>query len=103
MGLSDLFSSSLEKELGKVFDKAVRDVDELCGGSSLLAGVMTFSALSDAYKSLEYNYSIIQKSGLSPDEYQAVLWKVFNKKGRKYISNWDQMMRGSRINSDGDF
>lgn len=103
MGLFDFFGSSLEKELGRVFDKAVGHVDDLCGGSSLIAGVMTFSALCDAYKSLEYNYTIIQKSGLSPDDYQAVLWSVFNKKGRKYISNWDQMMRGSRMNSDGDF
>ena len=39
---------------------------------------------------------MIQKCGLSNSEYLQLLEKVLNKKGRQYISNWDQMREGSQ-------
>lgn len=92
MGLFDFFKDSPEKKLGRSFDEAVRVVDEKCGGEPMLSGVMTFHAISKTYASLKQNREMIQRCGLDESEYLRVLDKVMNKKGREYISNWDQMM-----------
>lgn len=96
MGLFDLFCSSPENKLGKLFDFAVKDVVDACNGNSMLAGIMTFHALSVTYDMLKHDSSMIQQSGLSEKEYLQLLDKVLNMKGRKYISNWDQMLNGNR-------
>lgn len=95
MGLFGLFSKSPEKLLGEHFDKSVDSVIKSCGGNPLIAGVTTFSALANTYDSLKHNDAMILKCGLSKSDYLQLLEKVLDKKGHKYISNWDQMKKGS--------
>ena len=100
MGLMDLFKDSPDKKLGRWFDKAIRDVDEKCDGEPMLSGVMTFHAISQTYASLKLNREMMRQCGLDESEYLRVLEKVMNKKGRQYISNWDQMMNNNKYTDD---
>lgn len=91
MGLLNLFSNSSEQKLGRCFDKAAIDVISTYGYESIIAGVMMYSAIANTYDNLKHNHSMIRSCGLPESEYQQLLEKVLNKKGREYISNWDQM------------
>ena len=81
--------------IGKRFDQAVKEVMKLCGDMPMIAGVMAFNALTKTYDSLKYDTSMVRQCGLNTYEYLKLLEKIFNNKGRKYISNWNQMMRGT--------
>lgn len=94
MGLLDLFKDSPEKKLGRCFDEDIRDINEKYGGEPMLSGVMTFHAISKTYASLKQNSEMMQQCGLDEYKYLRILENVMNKKGRQYISNWDQMMKG---------
>ena len=94
MGFFDFLKNSPEKKLERLFDEVVGEVDKICSDESILSGVMTFHALSQVYASLKHDHEMMQRCGLDESEYLRVLEKVMNKKGRQYISNWDQMMRG---------
>ena len=96
MGLFDYFSKSPEKILGDYFDKAVMDAADSSGGNPMIAGVMIFSTIAQTYDSLKRNNTVIQKCGLSNSDYLQLLEKVLNKKGREYLSNWDQMREDSQ-------
>lgn len=93
MGIFNFFSKSPEKMLGDYFDRsimaAVRGVD-----NPMIAGVVVYSAIAETYDSLKHDNAIIQKCGLSNSDYLQLLEKVLNKKGQKYLSNWNQMKRG---------
>ena len=90
MGIFDFFSKSPEKMLGDYFDKSImaeaKGVD-----NPMIAGVVVYHAIAKTYDSLKRDNAIIQKCGLSNSEYLQLLEKVLNKKGREYISNWDEM------------
>ena len=90
MGIFDLFSKSPEKMLGDYFDKSImaeaKGVD-----NPMIAGVVVYHAIAKTYDSLKHNNAMIQKCGLSNSDYLQLLEKVLNKKGREYISNWDEM------------
>ena len=96
-GIFWFFYKSPEKIIGDCFDKSVKtatkDVDE-----PMLAGVIVFSALANTYDSLKHDNAMLQKCGLSKSEYLELLEDILNKKGRKYISNWNQMKRRSQSN-----
>lgn len=93
MGIFDyLLGHSPEKKIGKCFDKAVENAARASGSVSMIAGVMTFSAITKTYDSLKQDLFMMQQCGLSEFEYQQLLEKVLNKKGREYISNWDQII-----------
>ena len=96
MGLFDFFTSSPEKKMGKCFDNAVDNAVKSCGGNPMIAGVITFHAIAKTYDKLKLDKSMMQQCGLSDEEYQNLLDKVLNVKGREYISNWDQMRANSR-------
>lgn len=103
MGIFNFFSKSPEKILGDYFDRsimaAVRGVD-----NPMIAGVVVYSAIAETYDSLKHDNAIIQKCGLSNSDYLQLLEKVLNKKGQKYLSNWNQMRRGpERDYMDIDF
>ena len=93
MGIFNFFSKSPEKMLGDYFDRsimaAVRGVD-----NPMIAGVVVYSAIAETYDSLKHDNAMIQKCGLSNSDYLQLLEKVLNKKGQKYLSNWNQMRRG---------
>ena len=99
MGLYDLLSNTPEEILGEQFDRSIDSVIELCGGNTLIASVMSFSALTKTYDSLKDDDAIIQKCGLSKSDYLHLLETVFHKKGHEYYSNWDQLMNGSEKDS----
>lgn len=90
MGIFDFFSNSPEKMLGDYFDKSImaeaKGVD-----NPMIAGVVVYHAIAKTYDSLKHNNAMIQKCGLSNSDYLQLLEKVLNKKGREYISNWDEM------------
>ena len=92
MGIFNYFSKSPEKMLGDYFDRsimaAVRGVD-----NPMIAGVVVYSAIAETYDSLKHDNAMIQKCGFSNSDYLQLLEKVLNKKGREYLSNWDQMRR----------
>ena len=96
MGLLDLFISSPEKILGDYFDKAVIDAADSSGGNPMIAGVIIYYAIANTYDSLKNNNYVMQKCRLSYSDYLQLLEKVLNKKGREYISNWDQMRKNSQ-------
>lgn len=93
MGLFDFFSKSPEKMLGDYFDKSImaaaNGVD-----NPMIAGVVVYSAIAKTYDSLKHDNAMIQKCGLSNSDYLQLLEKVLDKKGREYLSNWDEMRRG---------
>ena len=95
MGLFNMFNKSPEKMIGDFFDKsimaAVKGVD-----NPMIAGVIVYSAIANTYDSLKHDNTMIQKCGLSNSDYLQLLEKVLDKKGREYLSNWDQMKRGSK-------
>ena len=90
-----MFNKSPEKMIGDFFDKsimaAVKGVD-----NPMIAGVIVYSAIANTYDSLKHDNTMIQKCGLSNSDYLQLLEKVLDKKGREYLSNWDQMKRGSK-------
>ena len=95
MGLFNMFNKSPEKMIGDFFDKsimaAVKGVD-----NPMLAGVVVYSAIAKTYDSLKHDNAMIQKCCLSNSDYLQLLEKVLDKKGREYISNWDQMMNNNQ-------
>jgi len=95
MGLFDFFSKSPEKFLGDYFDKSVKAAAKGVD-NPMLAGVIVYYAIAKTYDSLKCDNTMIQKCGLFNSEYLQLLEKVLNKKGRQYISNWDQMREGSQ-------
>jgi len=92
MGFFDLFSKSPEKMLGDYFDKSImaaaKGVD-----NPMIAGVVVYSTIAKTYDSLKHDNAMIQKCGLSNSDYLQLLEKVLDKKGREYLSNWDEMRR----------
>ena len=90
-----MFNKSPEKMIGDFFDKsimaAVKGVD-----NPMLAGVVVYSAIAKTYDSLKHDNAMIQKCCLSNSDYLQLLEKVLDKKGREYISNWDQMMNNNQ-------
>lgn len=104
MGFFDLFSKSPDKMLGDYFDKsimtAVKGID-----NPMIAGVIVYSAIAKTYDSLKHDDAMIQKCGLSNPDYLQLLDKVLDKKGREYLSNWDEMRRGPErdVIDDMDF
>lgn len=96
MGLLNLFQTSpqqkLRKEMEKCFDHAVREADRASTNPPVLSGSLCFSSISKAYDSLKKNDELLRSSGLSRAEYLQLLEATLNKKGREYISNWDQMI-----------
>lgn len=93
MGLFNLFNKSPEKRLGDYFDKSImaaaNGVD-----NPMIAGVVVYHAIAKTYDSLKHDNAMIQKCGLSNPDYLQLLEKVLDKKGREYLSNWDEMRRG---------
>lgn len=100
MGIFDFMNNSPESKLGKCFDKAVESAINASGGDPLFAGVLTYSAIAKTYSGLKQDRSMIQQCGLSESEYLQLLEKVLTKKGREYISNWDQMRDTSQREYD---
>ena len=92
MGIFDYFSKSPEKILGDYFDKSImtaaKGVD-----NPMIAGVVVYGAIAKTYDSLKHDNAMIQKCGLSNSDYLQLLEKVLDKKGREYLSNWDEMRR----------
>ncbi len=91
MGIFGFLSKSPEKILGDYFDKAVKDAVDSSGGNPMIASVIIYYAIAKTYDSLKSNIIVMQKCGLSVSDYLQILEKVLNKKGREYISNWNQM------------
>lgn len=104
MGIFDLLKKTPEKILEDYFDKSImaeaKGVD-----NPMIAGVVVYYAIAKAYDSLKHDNTMIQKCGLSNSDYFQLLEKVLDKKGREYLSNWDEMRRGpeSDYMDDRDF
>ena len=95
MWLFDLFKSkeqSFEDKVTKMFQDAARDAMRKSGGNEMIAGVMTFYAISTVYKELNENYLSHMAPGLSRAEYMTIVERAMNNVGRKCLSNWDQLM-----------
>ena len=90
MGIFDFFSKSPEKMLGDYFDKSIMTATNGVD-NPMIAGVVVYHAIAKTYDSLKHDNAMIQKCGLSNSDYLQLLEKVLNKKGREYISNWDEM------------
>ncbi len=90
MGIFDFFSKSPEKMLGDYFDKSIMTATNGVD-NPMIAGVVVYSTIAKTYDSLKHDNAMIQKCGLSNSDYLQLLEKVLNKKGREYISNWDEM------------
>ena len=92
MGIFDFLSKSPEKMLEDYFDKSImaaaKGVD-----NPMIAGVVVYSTIAKTYDSLKHDNAMIQKCGLSNSDYLQLLEKVLDKKGREYLSNWDEMRR----------
>lgn len=93
MGLLDIFSKSPKKLLGDYFDKSIKAATKGVD-NPMIAGLVVYHAIARTYNSLKHDSLMIQKCGLSYSDYLQLPEKVLDKKGRKYISNWDQMKRG---------
>lgn len=93
MGIFDYFSKSPEKMLGDYFDKSIMAAAKGVE-NPMIAGVVVYHAIAKTYDSLKHDNAMIQKCGLSNSEYLQLLEKVLDKKGREYLSNWDEMRRG---------
>lgn len=96
MWLFDLFKSkeqTFEDVVEKMFRDAARDAMRNSGGSDMIAGVMTFYAISTVYKELNENYLSHIVPGMSRAEYMTIVERTMDKVGRKYLSNWDQLMQ----------
>lgn len=89
----DFFSRSPKKLLGNRFDMSIKDATKGVD-NQMIAGIVVYHAIARTYNSLKHDSSMIQKCGLSYSDYIQLLDKVLDKKGREYISNWDQMKRG---------
>lgn len=97
MGIFEFISNSPERRIGKQFDRAVKDAVEQSGGEPLIAGVLVYSAIAKTYDSLKHDGSFIRQCGLPEPEFMQLLENVLNKKGREYVSNWDQMRGTDRL------
>jgi hypothetical protein len=93
MGIFDYFSKSPEKMLGDYFDKSIMTATNGVD-NPMIAGVVVYSTIAKTYDSLKHDNAMIQKCGLSNSDYLQLLEKVLDKKGREYLSNWDEMRRG---------
>ncbi|MCQ2255489.1 MAG: hypothetical protein MJZ29_08325 [Bacteroidaceae bacterium] len=96
MWLFDLFKSKEQRfddVVTKMFNDAAKKSLRECGGNEIVAGVMVFYSISTVYKELNENYHAHILSGMSRSEYMEIVERVMNKVGRRYLSNWDQMMQ----------
>lgn len=76
--------------LGDYFDKSIMTATNGVD-NPMIAGVVVYSTIAKTYDSLKHDNAMIQKCGLSNSDYLQLLEKVLNKKGREYLSNWDEM------------
>lgn len=96
MWLFDLFKSKEQRfddVLTKMFNDAAKKGLQDCGGSEIVAGVMVYYSISTVYKELNENYHVHILPGMSRSEYMKIVERVRDKVGRRYLSNWDQMMQ----------
>lgn len=96
MWLFDLFKSKEQRfddVVAKMFNDAAKKSLRECGDSELVAGVMVFYSISTVYKELNENYLAHILPGMSRSEYMAIVERVRDKVGRRYLSNWDQLMQ----------
>ena len=81
----------MREKFGKEFDRSVALADQQAG-NNMLAGILCFHAISQTYASMKKDVSMRKLYNLTDAEYDKILDEVLNQKGRKYISNWDNMM-----------
>lgn len=103
MWLFDLFKSEkqlLEEKIVKVYEKAAKNAIRESSGNSIMEGVLIMYALSVANKNLRESIIHQDMREVHRSDLLDMIDRALHSVGRKYIRNWDDMIRSKEDDYD---